>query len=96
MTATRCASAPTGRTCPWNGRLAIPYAGARFHDEKIEMPDPLPIIDPKSQFRRFADLIRQDDNTAAQLIAVAVHCLIHPAGPSSQPPLVLLEPAGIR
>lgn len=59
--------------------------------KKIEMPDPLPIIDPKSQFRRFADLIRQDDNTAAQLIAVAVHCLIHPAGPSSQPPLVLLE-----
>lgn len=59
--------------------------------KKIEMPDPLPIINPKSQFRRFADLIRQDDNTAAQLIAVAVHCLIHPAGPSSQPPLVLLE-----
>lgn len=65
-----------------------------LHDStmgEVTISDPMPIIDLKSQFLRFADLIRQDVDTAAQLIAVAVHCLLHPAGPSSQPPLVVLE-----
>ena len=64
-------------------------------DETGCMNEPVANASIETGFDTFAGMLGQDRDTVAQLIAVGVHRIIHPNGPGSQQPLVLIEgPSG--